>query len=752
MEHTEMENVSRTLMYHVERPVYNEDYIETHLLQKKSKKPKSLRQVLLKHLCCSSKKLKSIVFSFIPILTWLPSYPIKKYLLGDVISGISTGVMQLPQGLAYAMLAAVPPVYGLYSSFYPVFLYTFFGTSRHISIGTFAVISLMIGGVVVREAPDAMFDITAGNDTDATVLQARTEARDAMRVKIAAGVTLLAGLIQFCLGLLRFGFVAIYLTEPLVRGFTTAASMHVLLSQLKYLFGIKTSRFSGPFSAIYSVVALGSNIKTTNVAALIVGVICIILLVAVKEINDRFKQKLPVPIPVEIIVVIISTGASYGLNLSDTYGVDIVGNIPTGLLPPALPDFGLMSSLLMDSVAIAIVGFSMSISMAKIFAIKHGYKVSGNQELIALGLCNCAGSFFHTFAVTCSMSRSLVQESTGGKTQIAGLLSSLVVLLVIVAIGYLFEPLPQTVLAAIIMVNLMGMFKQFRDIPSFWRSSKIELTIWLVAFIASLLLGLDYGLLVSVGFAVLTIVYRTQRPKCRILGQIPHTDLYCDAEEFEEAVEIPAIKIFSANCPLYFANSNMYVDTLKKMTGVDPAELQAAMETMKKGEKKMKEKQKKTPDQKRKSIVKLGLIPYSLSGSAVKLTKDMEMSVKHELVDEGIHEDIQSNGQCAKEENHCLETDETQIFLDSLTHIHYIILDFTPAIFIDSVGTKTLKSIIKEYNEVGITVLVGGCRESVLTDLNKFNFFEISVTRELFFPTIHDAVLYCRDKYCAFSP
>uniref|UniRef100_A0A8C4X4Y8 Solute carrier family 26 member 5 n=1 Tax=Erpetoichthys calabaricus TaxID=27687 RepID=A0A8C4X4Y8_ERPCA len=335
---------------------------------------------------CSSKRLKSIVFSFIPILTWLPSYPIKKYLLGDVISGISTGVMQLPQGLAYAMLAAVPPVYGLYSSFYPVFLYTFFGTSRHISIGTFAVISLMIGGVVVREAPDAMFDITAGNDTDVTVLQARTEARDAMRVKIAAGVTLLAGLIQFCLGLLRFGFVAIYLTEPLVRGFTTAASVHVLLSQLKYLFGIKTSRFSGPFSAIYSVVALGSNIKTTNVAALIVGVICIILLVAVKEINDRFKQKLPVPIPVEIIVVIISTGASYGLNLSDTYGVDI------------------------DSVAIAIVGFSMSISMAKIFAIKHGYKVSGNQELIALGLCNCAGSFFHTFAVTCSMSRSLVQE------------------------------------------------------------------------------------------------------------------------------------------------------------------------------------------------------------------------------------------------------------------------------------------------------------------------------------------------------
>ncbi|XP_058842117.1 prestin-like isoform X2 [Acipenser ruthenus] len=601
---SEAENISRTLMYHVDRPVYNEGCIETELLHRKQKKTQTIKQKLSQSLRCSSKKLQSAVYSFLPILTWLPSYPVKKYLLGDIISGLSTGVMQLPQGLAYAMLAAVPPVYGLYSSFYPVLLYTFFGTSRHVSIGTFAVISLMIGGIVVREVPDSMFDITTVNGTNNTDNQL---ARDAMRVKVAVAVTFLTGIIQFCLGLLRFGFVAIYLTEPLVRGFTTAAAVHVVVSQLKYLFGIETKRYSGPLSVIYSFIAVVSKITTTNTTAITVALICIVFLVGVKEINERFKKKLPVPIPGEIIVVIISTGVSYGMKLHENYRVDVVGEIPVGLLPPVVPDFSIFAAVITDSFAIAIVSFSMAASMSKIFALKHGYTVNGNQELIALGLCNFSGSFFQTFAVTCSMSRSLVQESTGGKTQIAGLLASVVVLLVIVAFGFVFETLPQTVLAAIIMVNLIGMFKQFRDIPLLWITSRIELAIWFVAFVASVLLGLDYGLLVAVAFAIISVIYRTQSPKYTILGQIPKTDLYCDTEEYEEVMELSGIKIFQANSPLYFANSELYVNALKKKTGVDPVALLAVK---KKGQKKQEKakNQTKTTNKKINSVVKLGKV------------------------------------------------------------------------------------------------------------------------------------------------
>ncbi|NXK30317.1 S26A5 protein, partial [Piprites chloris] len=192
-----------------------------------------------------------------------------------------------------------------------------------------------------------------------------------------------------------------------------------------------------------SIAAVLSNITTTNIAALIVGSTCIVLLLIGKEINDRFKKKLPVPIPMEIIVVIIGTGVSAGVNLNKSYKVDVVGTIPHGLRAPAVPEIQLIPAIFMDALAIAIVGFSMAVSMAKIFALKHGYTIDGNQELVALGICNSVGSFFQTFSVTCSMSRSLVQESTGGRTQIAGALSSVMVLLVLVAVGYLFEPLPQ---------------------------------------------------------------------------------------------------------------------------------------------------------------------------------------------------------------------------------------------------------------------------------------------------------------------
>uniref|UniRef100_A0A3B4UYR4 Solute carrier family 26 member 5 n=1 Tax=Seriola dumerili TaxID=41447 RepID=A0A3B4UYR4_SERDU len=701
------EDADLQLMYRIERPVYNEAAIRSQVLDRKEKST-TLRERLAQ---CSSKRAKAAALSFLPILTWLPSYPVKQYLFSDVVSGLSTGVVQLPQGLAYAMLAAVPPVYGLYSSFYPVLLYTFFGTSRHISVGTFAVISLMIGGVVVREAPDSMFYVLPANGSNMSAVL-DVEARDARRVQVAVVLTTLVGIIQIIFGLLRFGFVAIYLTEPLVRGFTTAASVHVVVSQLKYLLGVKTQRFSGPLSAIYvSLMAVLSDITSTNITTLILGLVCIVFLYGVKDINERFKKKLPIPIPGEIIVVIVSTGVSYGLSLSEDYNVDVVGKIPTGLLPPAAPQFSLLPSLVTDSFAVAIVGFSMGMSLAKIFALKHGYSVDGNQELIALGLCNLISSFFQTFAITCSMSRSLVQESTGGKTQIAGLLASLVVLLVVVAIGFVFQPLPQTALAAIIMVNLLGMFKQIRDIPALWRTSKIELAIWLVAFVASVLLGLDYGLLVAVAFAILTVIYRTQSPKSAVLGHVPGTGLYCDVEEYEEAAEYEGIKIFHSNSSIYFANSDLYVNTLKEKTGVNPEHIQAARKAIK------KQKEKKA---------------NSSNNSPSKICE-----VTHEVVSYNNMAEEQRNG------NRCsMSASEQSIFLNPPSTVHFIILDWTPVNFIDSVGAKAIKQVIKEYAAVDVLVVIAGCSRGLLVELDTLQFFTGVMTTDMVFPTVHDAVLH----------
>nr|XP_023697136.1 prestin-like isoform X1 [Paramormyrops kingsleyae]XP_023697137.1 prestin-like isoform X1 [Paramormyrops kingsleyae]XP_023697138.1 prestin-like isoform X1 [Paramormyrops kingsleyae] len=726
-------DATTALMYRVERPVYNEGYIEKHLLHKKGKRPKTIFQRLTKRLSCSSARAKSIVFSFLPILTWLPSYPVKEYLFGDLVSGMSTGIMQLPQGLAYAMLAAVPPVYGLYTSFYPVLLYTFFGTSRHNSIGTFAVVSLMVGGVVVREAPDSLFLMQLNDTNGSAVLD--VNARDARRVQIAVALTCMVGVVQLILGLLQFGFVAIYLAEPLVRGFTTAAAVHVFVSQLKYLLGIRTPRYSGPLSVLYSLIAVLKGVPTTNVATIILGMVCISFLFVVKNLNERFKQKLPVPIPGEFIVVIVSTGASYGIQLSEKFEVDVVGKVPSGLLPPALPDFSVFPGMITDSIAIAVVAFSVSISLAKILALKHGYTVDGNQELIALGTCNFISSFFHCFTVTSSMSRTLVQEGTGGKTQIAGLLASIVVLIVVVAIGFVFQPLPQTALAAIVMVNLMGMFRQLRDIPTMWRTSRIELAIWVVAFIASVLLGLDYGLLVALGFAILTVIYRTQSPKKMILGEIPDTGLYCDVEEYEEASEYNGIKIFRFNMSIYFANSDLYVNALKEKTGINPALLLAAQASRLKKAKKdkamwVKEGKAQAAPVKREALVKL----------------DMEQGVTQTVVSEI---DSPSNSQdkvLGMEPISESDPDDSQNLLDSPGTIHSIILDFTPVNFIDSVGAKTIKSVIKEYGEVGVKIFLAGCSSTIMAELKHLQFFEGAMTPDLLFPSIHDAILHCKNR------
>uniref|UniRef100_A0A8C1C3L2 STAS domain-containing protein n=1 Tax=Cyprinus carpio carpio TaxID=630221 RepID=A0A8C1C3L2_CYPCA len=626
-------------------------------------------------------KAKSVVFGFLPILTWLPSYPLKQYLFGDIVSGISTGVMQLPQGLAYAMLAAVPPVFGLYSSFYPVLLYTFFGTSKHISIGTFAVISLMIGGVAVREAPDSMFAVNGTNASQVVDF----EARDARRVEVVVALTTLVGIIQFVLGLLRFGFLAIYLTEPLVRGFTTAAAVHVSVSQIKYLLGVHTARFNGPLSVVYSLDAVFRNIASTNVVTLIIGLVCTVFLYFIKDLNERFKKKLPIPIPGEIIVVIVSTGISYGMVMSENYGVEVVGNIPTGLLPPKIPDFSVFPNLFPDAFAIAVVGFSIAISLAKTFALKHGYSVDGNQELIALGLCNFVSSFFHTFAVTASMSRSLVQESTGGHTEIAGLLASLLVLLVVVAIGFVFQPLPTTVLAAIIMVNLLGMFRQMKDIPALWRTSKIELVsvrgtsfgcvhhIYLTSYYLSKMNTFNYISFLHIFLFKPSTKYS---PKNALLGQIPDTGLYFDVDEYEEAEECSGIKIFQSNTSIYFANSDLYVSALK---------------------------------------AKLGVTREVVAGA--KKQKDH----------------VYTNGQMT--ENHAESESEDDFFLQRLTPIHTIVLDFTPVNFIDSVGAKTIKSV---------NILCWCCAGTLLSDLRTLKFFCEPVTPDLIFPTIHDAVLHCK--------
>ncbi|XP_061553621.1 solute carrier family 26 member 6 isoform X2 [Phycodurus eques] len=710
---------------------------------------------------CSVPRAKEVVLSWVPVLGWLPQYRIRENAVGDLISGCSVGIMHLPQGMAYALLASLRPVFGLYTSLYPVLVYFIFGTSRHVSIGTFAVISIMIGSVTERLAPDSNFLVNGTNGTGSV----NVDERDAYRVQIASSLTVLAGLFQILLGVVRFGFVVTYLSEPLVRGYTTASACHVLCSQLKYLFGVNPVRFTGPLSLIYTVVAICRLLPQTVVPELVVSLVALAVLIVVKELNECYKQKLPLPIPIELIVIIAATIITHFCGLSAKYKIDVVGEIPSGLKAPRAPDVTLFSAVIGDAFAVAIVGYAITISLGKTFALKHGYKVDSNQELVALGLSNTVGGCFQCYSVTCSMSRSLVQESTGGKTQVAGLISSIIVLITILKIGSLFEALPKAVLSTIVFVNLKGMFKQFTDVPMLWKTNKVDLLVWLVTFTSTILLNLDLGLAVSIGFSMLTVIFRTQLPRYSILGQVPDTNLYLDIDTYKEAKEIPGIKIFRSSATIYYTNAEMYTEALQEKSGIQIGKLLAAK---KKQASTLTQQEQKTakdePKQQRANHLPNGIFSLEENkisaeleghhfkhGVALKLTESPANGFTKGQVNWAYQSDTMSDSNSDTGSEHyeatraSKDSDDKKGYADPAGP-HSIILDLSSTSFVDTVAVKTLKNIFMDLREIGVGVYATGCQACVVEQLERAGFFSESIPKSRLFVTIHDAVLHILNK------
>ncbi|XP_008933961.1 PREDICTED: chloride anion exchanger, partial [Merops nubicus] len=450
--------------YVVARPVYSEN-----LFSEDHKKLHRYHKTFLDHLKiyfrCSPQRVKKIALGLFPVISWLPAYRFREWILSDIVSGINTGLVAVLQGLAFALLVNVPPGYGLYAAFFPVLVYFIFGTSRHISVGPFPVLSLMVGGAVARLGPDEMAE--NGPPINSSAIEEE-------RVMVAASVTFFSGVFQLLLGIFQFGFIVIYLSQSLISGFTTAAAVHVVVSQLKFMLQLPVPGFNKPFGIIYTLESVFSQITKTNIADLVTSLIVLLIVFVVKEMNDRYKAKLPTPIPIELLVTVLAALISYFVNFEEKFNVAVVGELEKGFQAPVAPDVGLLQKCIGDSISIAIVGFAVAFSVAKVYSIKHDYPIDGNQELIAFGLGNIVGGSFKGFASSTALSRSGVQESTGGKTQIAGIISAVIVLVVILAIGFLLAPLQKSVLASLALGNLKGMLMQFKEIGILWGKDKYD--------------------------------------------------------------------------------------------------------------------------------------------------------------------------------------------------------------------------------------------------------------------------------------
>ncbi|XP_076005268.1 sulfate transporter-like [Genypterus blacodes] len=658
---------------------------------------------LKKHCLCTQEKAKAKLLGFFPILKWLPRYQLKDWLLGDIMSGMIVGILLVPQSIAYSLLASQDPIYGLYTSFFSALIYTFLGTSRHISVGIFGVLCLLVGEVVERELALAGYVTEGGSSNNSAILlagqgngSAGVECdRSCYAITVGATVTFTAGIYQVLMGIFQVGFISVYLSDSLLSGFATGTSLTILTSQLKYLLGLKIPRAQGWFTLFKTCYSLLTSLGQTNICDLVTSVLCLLVLVPTKAINERFKAKLKAPIPFELFVVIVATLASHYGHFYTDYGSNVAGEIPTGFLPPQMPLWSLIPNVAVDAFSIAIVGFAITVSLSEMFAKKHGYTVDANQEMYAIGFCNILPSFFLCFTTSAALTKTLVKESTGCQTQLSGVVTTLVLLLVLLVIAPVFYSLQKCVLAVIIVVNLRGALLKFTDIPRMWRTNRVDASIWLITMATSALVNTELGIIVGVLVSAFCVLGRTQKAQVLQLGKAGTREHYEDMASYHGLQTHPGVAVFRYEAPIYYANQGLFKKSLYRSLGIDPLKEKARR-------KKLEKKQQK--QQEKATFVK-GKEDKTEEGAAINLM-------------------LEKNGP---------------------NIVRSFVIDCSRILFVDTAGVNALKEVRKDYGELGIKVILAQCNTSVLDALQRGGYYpedkgDDGGDSQLVFFTIADAI------------
>lgn len=462
---------------------------------------------------------------FFPILDWLPNYK-KGYLAGDISAGLTVGIMLIPQGMAYALIAGLPPVYGLYAALVPNLVYAFTGSSRKLAVGPVALDSLIVASGL------------------AAIKLATLEEYIAMALFLA----LFVGLFQLAMGFLKMGFLANFLSRPVVSGFTSAAALVIAVSQLKNVLGIEIQALG----TLDTLIEVTQKIGGTNVWDLGIGIVAILLILLFKKLHKK--------LPAAMMVVILSIVGIFFL--AEKIGsVSLVGNIPKGL--PSFFAHSLDSMQWVTAFPIALtlafISFAEAMTMAKAVEEKSNeYYTDANQELRALGLSNIVGSLFQSYCANAGLSRTAVNVNEGAKTGLASIISALVVGLTLLFLTPIFSYLPKAVLGAIILVAIYSLIDLKLPIELF-KQRKDEFALLVLTFLTTLLIGITQGIIFGVLFSLVLLVNRISRPHVAVLGRIKGTDYFRNVERFEEDVEsFPNILILRFDAQLFFGNKDYF--------------------------------------------------------------------------------------------------------------------------------------------------------------------------------------------------
>lgn len=458
---------------------------------------------------------------WLPILEWLPNYK-KTNLQGDISAGLTVGIMLIPQGMAYAMLAGLPPIHGLYAVTVPLLLYALFGTSRQLAVGPVAMVSLLTAAGISSLNPESLEQYLV----------------------YALTVAFLVGLIQVTMGVLKLGFVVNFLSHPVINGFTSAAAIIIGLSQIKHLLRIDLPNTEHVQEILLAIFQKIGDIHWVTFGIGIIGILII-----------KFGKKIHTSFPAPLVAVLVGIGLVVGFDLT-AEGVKIVGAVPSGLPSLSSPSFDLSTwkTLLPIALTISLVGFAESFAVAKTIQAKHkDYKLVANQELIALGMANFGAAFFRGYPVTGGFSRTAVNNQAGAKTALASIISASLVILTLLFFTGLFYNLPSAILASVVLVAVSGLI-DFKEPVHLWHKDKSDFAMLLATFLITLTLGIETGIISGMALSLLVVIYRASRPHMAQLGRVPGTTIFRNINRFSNLDVKENLLMVRIDGPIYFVN------------------------------------------------------------------------------------------------------------------------------------------------------------------------------------------------------
>lgn len=487
-----------------------------------------------------------------PIPDWLRNYR-ASWLAGDAVAGLIVTVMLIPQSLAYALLAGLPAEVGLYASLLPIVAYALLGSSMTLAVGPVAVVSLMTASALQPLAAPGSVDY----------------------VQLAVLLSLLSGAMLLVFGFLRFGFLAHFLSHPVISGFITGSAVLIAVGQLKHLLGVQAQGEN----VFHTLLALAQALPDTNLTVLALGGSSLIFLWFARKLLAKLLVGVGLSAKVAdmaaklapMLAVMVSTAVVAAWGLDHSHGVPVVGAVPQGLPSLGLPTFewSALQALWLPALLIALVGFVESVSVAQSLALKRQQRIQPNRELLGLGAANLASAFSGGFPVTGGFARSVVNFAAGANTPLAGVISAALMALVVAFFTGWFHALPQAVLAATIIIAVTGLI-DLDTLREAWHYDKADALSLIATALGVMALGVEAGILLGVALSLGTLVWRSSHPHMAVVGRVPGTEHFRNVDRHQVVTE-PGLIAVRVDESLYFANASVLQDRIEALVQADPA-------------------------------------------------------------------------------------------------------------------------------------------------------------------------------------